>query len=150
MFQARSEWRHIRLIFDHAEGLLIRFTYSFRWVLYSNYHNCSAKHVCLYVRWWEVRVCHETEIPVPKPINIGWMAGYADKEERYWYERRKKRKGREEWAWRLAQPTANDRESVHLHEAPWNICQAKKCLCHKFIHLFQCNLSLLDKKIFYQ
>lgn len=32
------------------------------------------------------------EIPVPNPINAGWMVGYAKEEGGYWYEG--KRKGR--------------------------------------------------------
>lgn len=77
MFQARSEWRHIRLIFDHAEGPLIRFAYSLSWVLRSNYHNCCAKHACLYGRRSGVSVCREEGIPAPNPLNAGWMAGPA-------------------------------------------------------------------------
>lgn len=77
MFQARSEWRHIRLIFDHAEGPLIRFAYSLSWVLCSNYHNCCAKHACLYGRRSGVSVCREEGIPAPNPLNAGWMAGPA-------------------------------------------------------------------------
>lgn len=120
MFQARSEWRHIRLIFDHAEGLLIRFTYSFSWVLSSNYHNCCAKHARLYVFLWDARVCHEMEIPVPNPINAGWMAGHAEEEGGYWYEG--KRKGREVGG---DNGRANDspEQSAHPPGAPQDICQ---------------------------
>lgn len=125
MFQARSEWRHIRLIFDHAEGLLIRFTYSFSWVLYSNYHNCCAKHARLHVCWWDARVCREMEIPVPNPINAGWMAGHAEEEGGYWYEGRKKGRGGGEWAGIIA--TANDSpgQSVRPPGAPQDICQQR-------------------------
>lgn len=83
MFQARSEWRHIRLIFDHAEGPLIRFAYSLSWVLCSNYHNCCAKHACLYGCRLDVSVCGERGIPAPNPINAGWMAGPAEGEGGY-------------------------------------------------------------------
>lgn len=78
MFQARSEWRRIRLIFDHAEGPLIRFAHFFSWVLCSNYHNCCAKHARLYG-------CCRDESAVPgdgdsctkTQLDAGWMAGPA-------------------------------------------------------------------------
>lgn len=116
MFQARSEWRHIRLIFDHAEGLLIRFTYSFSWVLYSNYHNCCAKHAPLYVCWWDARVCREMEIPVPNPINAGWMAGYAEEED---IGMKGRGRGGGEWAGIMVQPTANDSPGQSIRP-PWS------------------------------
>ena len=86
MFQARSEWRHIRLIFDHAEGPLIRFAYSLSWVLCGNYHNCCAKHACLYGWRRDVSVCRERGILTPNPINAGWMAGPAEGEGGYRHE----------------------------------------------------------------
>lgn len=78
MFQARSKWRHTRLIFDHAEGPLIRFAYSLSWVLCSNYHNCCAKHACLYGWRLDVSVCCDRGILAPNPINAEWMAGPAE------------------------------------------------------------------------
>lgn len=83
MLQARSEWRHIRLIFDHAEGPLIRFAHSLSWVLCCNYHNCSTKHACLYGCRVDVSVCGERGIPTPNPINAGWMAGPTEGEQEY-------------------------------------------------------------------
>lgn len=132
MFQARSEWRHIRLIFDHAEGLLIRFTYSFSWVLYSNYHNCCAKHARLHVCWWDARVCamrwrfrYQTQL-----MQDGWLGMLrkrGEEEGGYWYEGRKKGKGGGEWAGIMAQPTANDSpgQSVRPPGAPWDIYQQR-------------------------
>lgn len=92
MFQARSEWRHIRLIFDHAEGPLIRFAYSLSWVLCSNYHNCCAKHACLYGCRLDVSVRGERGIPAPNPINAGWMAGPAEGEGGYRGRGRRRRR----------------------------------------------------------
>lgn len=78
MFRARPEWRRTRLIFDHAEGLLIRFLYSLSWVLCSNYHNCCAKHACLYSWWPGVSVRSEKGIPAPNPINAGQITRHAE------------------------------------------------------------------------
>lgn len=50
-------------------------------------------------------MCREIEIPVPNPINAGWMAGHAEEEGGYWCEG--KRKGRVVGGI-MARPTAND------------------------------------------
>lgn len=138
MFQARSEWRHIRLIFDHAEGLLIRFTYSFSRVRCGNYHNCCAKHAGLYVCSRDARVCHEMEIPVPNPINAGWMAGHAEEEGGYWCEG--KRKGRVVGGI-MVQHTANDSpgRSARPPGAPaLSSGNVKKCFLKWLLYINYC------------
>lgn len=96
----RSQWRHTRLIFDHAEGPLIRFTYSFSWVLCSNYHNCCAKHTFFFSffftagGWmWACAVRegfqHQTQL-----MQAGWLGKLMEKEDK-WGSRKGGSMGRE-------------------------------------------------------
>lgn len=64
------------------------------------------------------------EIPVPNPINAGWMAGHTEEEGGYWYEG-KRRRG--EWVGIMVQPTANDSpgQSARLPGAPRTIHQQR-------------------------
>lgn len=76
-------------------------------------------------------MCREMEIPVPNPINAGWMAGHAEEEGGYWYEG--KRKGRRRVGGDNGAAQANDSAGQSVLERHGTFAN-KKCLRDKFIH----------------